>query len=102
DEHSGFAVSEPNVAPVFQGVFDCRDVREANRRAILICDDQRTILGCREQLVGCGELPGMLPIVERALWPVCICCGQSRLNLFPTDVELRQRRGVDLEANGGL
>ena len=66
EQDGGLAVGEAARADVFDGVGHGGDVADADRRAILITDDQRPVVLGLEQLIGGADRPGGRLIRERS------------------------------------
>ena len=71
----GLAVGRAGVAQVLHRVDDFADVGQPHRRAVAVGDDDRHVLGGLCRLVVGVDLPAPVAVLDRALGPVGVGCG---------------------------
>ena len=64
---AGVVVHPRGLADVFGVVLHGRDVRQLDRRAVAVRDDQRLIIGARQQLIVRADLKRLVRAVEVSL-----------------------------------
>src|SRR5437773_2801871 len=94
-------VREARIPPVFKRIFNRRDIRQTYGSASSETHNQRPVLLRLEKLIGGGHLPGVLSVRQLAFRPIRIGRRERRQDLFPPDIEFRQRCRIDQDTHGG-
>ncbi len=89
-QYRALVVVEAGVVAVLHSVADLGDIAQAQRRAILVADDQRRIVGSLEQLIVGLDLPVVLVIGHRAL-------GSALIGAVDRDTDVVQRQPIVLQ-----
>src|SRR5262249_41633132 len=94
-----FPVREARIPPVFKRILNRRDIREAYGSASPETHNQRPVLLRLEKLIARGYLPGALSVGQLAFRPIRVGRRQRPKDLFPPDIEFRQRCRIDQDTH---
>ena len=100
-DDAGLAVDEPLVAQILDGIGDVGDVGEVDRRAVAVCDDERTVIGGVVRLIVGVDLQMLAIALDGALRAVGVGGGERRAHVFKADAIFRKGVRVELDAHGG-
>jgi len=100
-QHRRIVIEKPAVVTVFHAVLDLGYMAQAQRRTVLVTDDQRlVVLGFFQLVVGL-DLPVALAIGHRALGPAHVGIGDGAAHVIQRHAVLVEQLRFQFDAHGG-
>ncbi len=101
-QHAGLAVKAAHVVDVGVGILNVGHIAQANWIAVLVGDNQRTIVFRFLELVVGRDHPALAVALQRSLGLVGVFGGDRGAHRLQAETHIVQGEGIGLDANRGL